>query len=841
MKRGTLSLHPPHHQRGIIAIMAVIILITAVIFALSQTISMNGSNSTDNKQQLDSTAALFLAESGLERAKGILAISTATNSTCTNIGASGSFTLGRGTFKYLSATSEPLSCSNGSCTKCIVDVVGTVGSTARTLQYGVNLIPTNGISGFGTNVSISLKNSYTVPASVIFELGWRRVGGTAGQIVGNGNADASICSGCGLKWYVESASGIPSAGSMGSAYANIAAGGTSPVLTQTISSARNYAEVGAYFPGLTIGGVSTAPKILDSYWNSDSGGGGNKTYKSTNANTSTGETNSGVANAGACLLPQASSTAVPKQTCTSWCYDTNNTADTLVFGVSSRSDTIAEEITNVIFNTNGSPSQNTVMTKIAHFPNTDSTTASGDIYAEIWKTYNAAYPPQSTGPGATSFPRAVYGTIGSNITGTIGANIVGQVGSTDTSNSNSTQGRSVNCSTGANVITASNCVKITAWCPNCTVSVGDVLTSGTIVTGATTAYGTINGVNDIATFSGTARFFGNNTIFTTTSRCLNVASVSNGIVSIGDTVLVGTNPTISALGGSACTARGTLTTYLLSGTSPTNNQAGSPTTIKSTKLIASAAPTYGRLRVGDSVAGTTISSLNSFNGLTAGTYILNTVVGPFSNLLTVSSSNLVINNNYKTATDFLLAALFKGDGSTAIGANISGARTTETSVSPNYEYYPLSAAIPPLTNVPGGILAAQWFTQGTSGTAITLPTGTIAPIFNTILAVYSGTGVLNTTAKTQVSASPTPTTTSFNISVAPTIALNGAQLCGGICALFNNPSSTSSVTQFKVTDTSTSYSRWAGGFTCLTGVDNSLINPVTSSATSSSDWSELVK
>ena len=827
MKRRTLSLPPPHHQRGIVAVMAVIILITAVIFALSQTVSMNGSNSTDNKQQLDSTAALFLAESGLERAKAILAISTATNSTCTNIGASGSFTLGRGTFKYLSATSEPLSCSNGSCTKCIVDVVGTVGSTTRTLQYGVNLIPTNGISGFGTNVSISLKNSYTVPASVIFELGWRRAGGTAGQIVGNGNADASICSGCGLKWYVESASGQPSAGSMGSAYTNIAAGGTSPMLTQTISSARNYAEVGAYFPGLTIGGVSTAPKILDSYWNGESGGGGNKTYKTVNANTSSGETNSGVANAGACLLPQADSTAVPKQTCTSWCYGTNNNADTLVFGVSSRSDSVAEEITNVIFNTNGSPSQNTVMTKIAHFPNTDSTTASGDIYAEIWKTYNPAYPPLSTGPGATSFSQAVFGTIGANITGTIGANIVGQVGSIIT---NPIKGRSVNCSTGANSSVASNCVRFATLCSNCTVSVQDLLTSGGILIGAISAY---NSVLDIGTFSGTPKLFGNNTSFTTTSRCLNIASVSTGIVSLGDTVPIGANTTISALGGSSCSVRPGLTTYLLSGISPTNNQAGNPTTIQSTNLIASAAPTYGRLIFGDSVSGTTISNLNSLNGLTAGTYILSSAVGPTSGIQTISSSKLIF--NHKTATDFVLVALNKGDGVTAVGANISGSRTTETTVSPNYEYYPLSTSLSPVDITP------QWFTQGASGTAITLPNGTIAPTAGTIVAVYSGAGLLP--AKTKVLVSPTSTPSTFTLSAVPTTALNGAQLCGGICALFNNPSSAlpTNVTQFKVTDTSTHNRRWAGGFTCLTGVDDSLIKPVTSSATSSSDWSELVK
>jgi hypothetical protein len=70
--------------------------------------------------------------------------------------------------------------------------------------------------------------------------------------------------------------------------------------------------------------------------------------------------------------------------------------------------------------------------------------------------------------------------------------------------------------------------------------------------------------------------------------------------------------------------------------------------------------------------------------------------------------------------------------------------------------------------------------------------------------------------------------------------LNGATICGGACAFFDNPSSTSSTTQFIVTRTGGT-DQWAGGFTCLSGVDRSKITPVTSSVTSASTWREVVQ
>ena len=103
--------------------------------------------------------------------------------------------------------------------------------------------------------------------------------------------------------------------------------------------------------------------------------------------------------------------------------------------------------------------------------------------------------------------------------------------------------------------------------------------------------------------------------------------------------------------------------------------------------------------------------------------------------------------------------------------------------------------------------------------------------------VTGGTGVLP--ANTTVSSINTANKT-FVISAAPTTALLGARLCGGACAYFNEPSSSSSSTAFSVTKSSGT-TQWAGGFTCLSGVDKPNIIPVTSTTLQSRNWSETVQ
>ena len=99
-----------------------------------------------------------------------------------------------------------------------------------------------------------LKNTYTVPAVALFNLASKRQG-----THGNASATITTCGvGCALKWNLESSSGNPSVGGMGTAV-NIAASTLSQQVTQFLSLSRDYVEVGALFP-------STSAATWTAFW-----------------------------------------------------------------------------------------------------------------------------------------------------------------------------------------------------------------------------------------------------------------------------------------------------------------------------------------------------------------------------------------------------------------------------------------------------------------------------------------------------------------------------------------------------------------------------------------------
>jgi hypothetical protein len=132
----------------------------------------------------------------------------------------------------------------------------------------------------------------------------------------------------------------------------------------------------------------------------------------------------------------------------------------------------------------------------------------------------------------------------------------------------------------------------------------------------------------------------------------------------------------------------------------------------------------------------------------------------------------------------------------------------------------------------------QTYSQGTSGTTISVPNGTAPVTAGTIVQVYSGTGQF--AAQTTVLASPAPTSTSFTVSAVPSIGITGAAICGGTCALFNSPSINTSVTNFTVTK-SGGTAQFSSGFVCLSGVDASKIAPVTATTLKTGRWQETVQ
>jgi hypothetical protein len=395
----------PSRQRGIVSIVVVVLLIAGVILILSQTLGIVGNRSVDNAQQLDSAAALMLAESGLQRAQAVVGAAasagTMTNADCVNAGAGGPISLGRGTITFATPVSTPATCSPTSpCQSCTVSATGAVGTTARTLNQTFNIGVVNGTTGKGTTVTMVLENTFSTPAVALFNLAWRR------QSAGGGQASATsitVCAvgSCSLRWNLESSSGNPSAGGIGTAV-NIAANTVSQTVSQTISVSREYVEVGALFPSTS----ATAPAVIGSYWSNVNNG--NPTAVSSGATS----TNSGVAGGGTCDTPANPPGNNTSQSCTKWCTG----ADTLVFGVAARSATVADQITSVNFNTSGSPAQNVPLTRVVHFPSTGIANASGLLYSEAWYAYNPDFLYQQPATlGATSYPAVLQGVAGATV------------------------------------------------------------------------------------------------------------------------------------------------------------------------------------------------------------------------------------------------------------------------------------------------------------------------------------------------------------------------------------------------------------------------------------------
>jgi hypothetical protein len=413
-------------QRGMVTTVAMLFLIATVIFALAQMLNISSANVIDGQRQGDSSAALLLAESGLEKGHAIVNAAfgpTFSNTSCTGIpAAAGSpYNAGRGSIT-LSAVSTPAICDNSggtACEKCTVLSTGQVGMTSRTVTQDLLLTTSNGVSCDATvsdctNASapppiwkLNLYNTYPTPAIAVFSLASRRQGNNTGATCTNPN--------CKLEWNINSQNGANSVGSMGNAV-SVASGGSYDIY-QTLTASYSVAEVGALFPGsfpgpsLTGRYVSGVPVPGGSaYWNDAESGGTGGTIAKANS-TSGFFTNDGTWTDPATNTCTTTPAPGTKQTCTSWCYG----GDTLVFGFAGSSTSLADELSAVTFDTGG---QNIAMTRIAKFPTNGTAGAPADVIAVVWYGRD---PQNKTASDARS-GALVTGYAGASFTGSISKN-----------------------------------------------------------------------------------------------------------------------------------------------------------------------------------------------------------------------------------------------------------------------------------------------------------------------------------------------------------------------------------------------------------------------------------
>ena len=341
----------PQPQRGFVSVLSLLFLVSVVVFILMKSIDMSGSKALETQQYFESTAALALAESGKEIA--LASITSAVNAddqafvaSCGGLASSSPIAMGQGSFQFITSPTA------SSASLCPVRVKGTVRSANRILEAWMNLSFINGTGGYGTQPTLTLQNRYNTSAAVVFNLAWRRQGST-GHSPPGGQADASTCilPSCGMQWNLESSSGLPSVGSLGTSLG--VNPGASVSVAQTLSVDRNYAEV-----GLMLGGLTSLPSWSGSYYDNK------ETANTANQTVTYGTTTNGT---------------------NSWC----SAADTLVFGVSGRGDDDpSAAFSSVLFNSAGSTPVS--LTWVSHFPNTDGSSPDmyGDIFSEIWYAYN---------------------------------------------------------------------------------------------------------------------------------------------------------------------------------------------------------------------------------------------------------------------------------------------------------------------------------------------------------------------------------------------------------------------------------------------------------------------
>jgi Tfp pilus assembly protein PilX len=408
-------------QRGFVVVVVMLFLIATVIFSLALMLRISSDNVIDSERQTDSTAAFFLAESGLDKGRAALSLATSlTDTVCTGVTTPlGGYAVGRGAVT-LSGVSSPATCGGGgtnpACTSCALTATGTVKQATRTLAFTVNLGATNGTACNAatmdcTNATappptwrLNLQNFYSTPAIALFSLAARCQGNNTGANCTN--------AACAVEWNINTSNGINSVGSMGNAVP-IPAGG-SYAIYQTLTSNYDLAEVGALFPGTgtgpTLTGKYSAGKPVAgsaAYWNDDQGGHDGGTIAKAGS-TSGFFTNDGTWTDPASDICTTAPGPGSHQACTNWCYG----GDTLVYGFAGSAASLSDGLSAVNFDTSG---QNISLTQVAKFPTATIAGAPTDVYSEVWYAHNPDYLSNAT----ASSGALVTGSMGSTFTGAL--------------------------------------------------------------------------------------------------------------------------------------------------------------------------------------------------------------------------------------------------------------------------------------------------------------------------------------------------------------------------------------------------------------------------------------
>ena len=328
--------------------MAITLLLIVVAVAILYLLGASQTTTYGTTATSQSVQALMAAESGLERARGIVkqGVEFGVDATaCEGFDTTTTPTLtppelGGGSFSYSPFTSLPLGCNNLTCTGCKIGVVGMMGPASRTIASEITYAATNGVEGNGDVITFKLTT--TVDGSGVVSNVAYRSRGSGGNANVTGCTETGALPGTCTRWNIRgegnwniSATGI---------YATVPSRGTYTV-TVNLSDVRHYVAVGAIFPPTSSAGSVT----FKGQYGVDTGSPSLRTISRTDLTGGTTNT---------------------------WCA---SGADTLVFGFSSEPSVAGSQLNGVTFGT--TPLQRLVAMN----------GSLGDgLYSEIWYVHNAA-------------------------------------------------------------------------------------------------------------------------------------------------------------------------------------------------------------------------------------------------------------------------------------------------------------------------------------------------------------------------------------------------------------------------------------------------------------------
>ncbi len=345
-------------QRGVFAIVTVLMLLVVVASALRFVLTAAETNSSATLAHQQSTKALLAADSGIEsmlakmRKTGPMSCAGASFTSGTLDGASYAMQ------SVTSVSDIPVSAAcNGKLVAhgCRGQVQGSVGSSTRTVSVDIAYCsPTSaGVAGFGgytTNIAQTI-NPYQANSVIVSNLAFRRKSDAGGP-----NTSATTCSQtgtysgtCTQGWSIQSSSGIPAVGGRGVIATTTAVGDYTVI--QNLGADRNYVATGAIFEG---NGVTYLGSYADDQSAQNKGTAG------------TSNTVAGQVKDGRTLGTSATGAA-------GWCKG----ADTIVFGFSAKAESPNDTLTSVSFGTANAP-----MVLLERFHS-----LTYDMYSEVWFYY----------------------------------------------------------------------------------------------------------------------------------------------------------------------------------------------------------------------------------------------------------------------------------------------------------------------------------------------------------------------------------------------------------------------------------------------------------------------